>query len=93
MIGYLFISLFLWLLHLVDKMLLALPYIRQASDVFNNMINYLDLLVLYVRPLMPLTTSLIFSSLSNVFNVYLILIFIGMIKRFIPFFGSTRTLN
>ena len=93
MIGYLLIALLLWLFQLIDSQLLELSYVRNASDIFNNMINYLDLLVLYIRPLFPYTTTLFFSTLSNLFHVYLILIFIGIVKRFIPLFGSTKTLN
>lgn len=76
---------------MVDNMLMILPFMQEYTNTFNNMLNYLDLLVLYIRPLFPYTVTLIFGTMANFFYIYLIFIFIALVKRFIPFYGSSST--
>lgn len=91
MIGYLLLNILIWLVHMVDNMLMLFPFMVSATNTFNNLLGYLDLLVLYIRPLFPYTSTLIFQNLSNYFYVWLVFVFIGLVKRFIPFYGSTKT--
>ena len=78
---------------MADFMLLSIPGVREASYYFYNMLNYIDLLVLMIRPLFPYTVTLIFSVLWTGFSLTMVLIFIGIIKRLIPFFGSSKSTN
>jgi hypothetical protein len=93
MITYFLFSILLWFAYLIDTLLYSVGFLRTGTLYFNSLLTYIDLLVLLVRPLFPLTVTLIFSTLFNWFMIFFIFLFLGLVKRFIPWFGSTKTFD
>ena len=78
---------------LLDSFLGAIISLRAGTEAFNQALSVLDFFVYYVRSVLPLTVSTIFSSLYFVFCVAIVLKFFSYLKRITPFvsrFGSNR---
>lgn len=76
------------LMNMLDSMLSSLVFIQKASVGFNAMFTYIDMFVYYLRSLMPLTISAIFTVMFQMFTVWVIFFFIRWIMRTVPFFGT-----
>lgn len=81
----------MWIASLFDSLLLNVGVIRESTKYFNGLLTYMDLLVMIIRPIMPYTVTFIFDMLWNWFIILLIFVFIGLVKRFIPFYGNSKT--
>lgn len=85
MITYFLISIFLWFFQMVDSMLLNFGFLRESAIYVNIALNYLDLIVLYLRAIFPFTVSAIFGFLWNMFTLLIFFLFVQKVKSFIPF--------
>ena len=91
MIGYIILNILTWFMSWIDVMLFTFPFMQDYAEHFKNLIGYLDLLVLYVRPLFPQTTHLIFETFENIYIIYIVFLFVAIVKRIIPFYGNSKT--
>lgn len=71
-----------------DSMLSSLSFIKSASATLVALIGYLDAMVLFVRSLLPLTISGIFTISYQVITIIIIFWFIRWVMSTIPFFGT-----
>lgn len=78
------------IMDMFDAMLSGLGFIKTASSAFNIMIQFIDAIVFYVRSLLPLTISAIFTMMFQLFTVYIVIWFISWIMATIPLFGNRK---
>lgn len=80
------ISILFWFISWIDVLLLKFDFMLSASIYMEVALNYLDLMVLYIRSIFPFTVSIIFNFLWNMFAVSVLFVFLAKVKSWIPFF-------
>lgn len=97
MILTIIITLFLGLIASVEKVLSSFFPLQKATLAFLDILNYLDVSILYIRSLLPLTISNIFQSMLILFYALIFIKVVSIIKSFIPFLnrlgGNSVTLS
>lgn len=76
------------IMDMFDAMLSGLSFIKSASSVFVSLMKFVDAVVFYIRSLLPLTISAIFTMIFQLITVWIVVWFIRWIMSTIPLFGN-----
>lgn len=91
MITTVVLTIVLGIVALLDSFLGALLPLKNGTIAFQSMLSLMDSIVFYVRSILPLTVSMIFSYMFLAFAFAVLFKGISFIKRIIPYvnrFGS-----